>query len=498
MSTSEVLRAYRHLYRTGLRAIHYSYPARLELRDILGDCFRSQPSATFSARRIENTLRFLEKAGEYNGTEHKILKNLLFIKHWKDRGFKAEMTTFLVNDCDTYNGYWGPKVNTARVGGFVTRFQIGNGKTDLGDLEAGRGASRCPDDSTTPTNLQQNDLFLNRPGESQNQSSTRHEKRRCENNSRRRRPISDPNDFPQRRQFLASVLPAPSQFTSWVIHLGQSMTPAAITAEGVAILARQIEAAAATAVGINKNVVNGDEQQTRDVDAIFLGFHYLGHTHEPTLRLFDPDIPVLATPEVQAIIKPWNHFSNIMTIPSLKASAKSWRTPDLHPGDPFPLWLTPIRLLGHHELNYVTVFIWTHPNGKTNEIHEAILQTPHGTKLDVGSLEAFLDSESKPEKLALLHGLKESRAMGKMNTYGAAGGLTLYRKIGGAKYWVPTHDSELWYSGVLMRLMWVKDTVPTLQWALEEEAKTNGKALELPGGTPNLIKVENGHCFVLI
>jgi hypothetical protein len=230
------------------------------------------------------------------------------------------------------------------------------------------------------------------------------------------------------------------------------MTPAATTAEGVAMLARQIEAAATTAVGINKNVVNGDEQQTRDVDAIFLGFHYLDHTHEPTLRLFDPDIPVLATPEVQATIKPWNHFSNILTIPSLEASAKSWRTPNPHPGEPFPSWLTPIRLLGHRELNYVTVFIWTHPDWGSTEIHEAILQTPHGTKLDVGPLDAFLNLESKTEKLALSHGLKESRAMGKMNTYGATGGLALYRKIGGAKYWVPTHDSELWYSGVLMRL----------------------------------------------
>lgn len=289
-----------------------------------------------------------------------------------------------------------------------------------------------------------------------------------------------------------------SQLTSWVIHLRQSTTPAVTTAEGVAMLARQIEAAAASAVGIDKNAFNGDAQQTRDIDAIFLGFHYLDHVHEPTLRLFDPDIPVLATPEVQAMIKPWNHFPNILTISSLDASAKSWRTPNLHPGDPFPSWLTPIRLLGHHELNYVTVLIWTHADRNNNEIHEAILQTPHGTKLDVGPLQAFLDSEPKTEKLALLHGLKESRAMGKMNTYGAAGGLALYRRIGGAKYWVLTHHSKLWYSGILMRLLWVYDTVRTLQWALDEEANIDGKGLELPGGTPDLIEVENGHCFVLL
>jgi hypothetical protein len=112
------------------------------------------------------------------------------------------------------------------------------------------------------------------------------------------------------------------------------------------MLARQIEAAGATAAGINKNASNGGGKHTGDIDAIFLGFHYLDYTHEPTIRLFDPDIPVLATPEVQATIKPWNHFSNILTIPSLEASAKSWRTPNLHPGDSLPSWLTPIRLLG--------------------------------------------------------------------------------------------------------------------------------------------------------
>lgn len=91
MTTSEILRAYRHLYRSGLRATHYSSPARFAIRDILRDCFRSQPSATFSARRIANTLTFLEKAGEYNGTEHKILKNLLRIKYWKNMGLNNHL-----------------------------------------------------------------------------------------------------------------------------------------------------------------------------------------------------------------------------------------------------------------------------------------------------------------------------------------------------------------------------------------------------------------------
>ncbi|KAI1616372.1 hypothetical protein EDD37DRAFT_81902 [Exophiala viscosa] len=83
MSTTDIIRAYRQLYRTGLRAVRYARPARFELRDVLRESFRTQPSAAFNARRIGNTLNFLETAGTHNGTEHKILKNLLHLQFWR-------------------------------------------------------------------------------------------------------------------------------------------------------------------------------------------------------------------------------------------------------------------------------------------------------------------------------------------------------------------------------------------------------------------------------
>ncbi|KIV78890.1 hypothetical protein PV11_06493 [Exophiala sideris] len=86
MSTTDIIRAYRQLYRTALRAIRYARPARLEVRDILRESFRTQPSSAFNARRIDNTLRFLETAGTHNGTEHKILKNLLHLQFWRWHG----------------------------------------------------------------------------------------------------------------------------------------------------------------------------------------------------------------------------------------------------------------------------------------------------------------------------------------------------------------------------------------------------------------------------
>ncbi|KIX94304.1 uncharacterized protein Z520_10014 [Fonsecaea multimorphosa CBS 102226] len=290
-----------------------------------------------------------------------------------------------------------------------------------------------------------------------------------------------------------------SLFSSWFIHLAHPQSPAFAGPETVNAWVRQIETEAAAVAGLSKQAgsKNGGEKERPEVDAILLGFHYLDHLHQPTLLQFDPRIPVIATPEARAVLEPWDHFKTVLTIPSLDPMAKSWRSDAAHPGDPFPSWLAPVRLLGHHELNYVTALVWTHATSDGGDVHEAILQTPHGTKLDVGPLQAFLDSEPRAENLALLHGLKESRAMGSMNTFGAAGGLALYRKIGGAKYWLQTHHAALVYSGIMMRLLWVHDTPKTIQWALEKEAQESGNDVEHKGGRPNVIEVDNGGCFVL-
>ncbi len=80
-----VLQAYRHLYRTGIRAVQYARPARFELRDILRDAFRTASSSNFNLRRVQNTIKFLENARNYDGFEHRILKNLLHLQYWKGK-----------------------------------------------------------------------------------------------------------------------------------------------------------------------------------------------------------------------------------------------------------------------------------------------------------------------------------------------------------------------------------------------------------------------------
>ncbi|KAJ5151814.1 hypothetical protein N7492_010109 [Penicillium capsulatum] len=84
------LQAYRHLYRQGLKAIRYSTPGRHVLRSTLRMAFRSSQAQDFDQARIANTLRFLERATDVAGLEHKIVKNLLLTRYWQVPGIAKE------------------------------------------------------------------------------------------------------------------------------------------------------------------------------------------------------------------------------------------------------------------------------------------------------------------------------------------------------------------------------------------------------------------------
>lgn len=288
-----------------------------------------------------------------------------------------------------------------------------------------------------------------------------------------------------------------SMLANWFLTIRLSEPAAVSTVDQIEAVILQIEEAAAADSSSRppKLVENG---YGGGIDAILLGFHYLDHVHEPTLRLFDPAIPVIASPEAAQIVQAWNHFTTVRLIRDFPTDARSWQSPDLHPGEPLPTWLRPLRLPGSQELNYCLTIVWTHcVINSQEEIHEAIFQTPHGMPLDAGPLDAFLNAEPPTEKLALLHALKEGYSAYKLVAYGVKAGIPLYRKVGGTRYWLPTHHSKLWYTGLFSWLININDVERTLDWGLEEEAKTTpqkfGEALE----RPNLVKVGNGQSFIL-
>ena len=83
INPTQILHAYRSLLRNGLHAVQYSKPSRYILRDTLNDAFRSTPESDFDLAKIANTVKFLETAALTNGTEHKVVKNLMRVRYWQ-------------------------------------------------------------------------------------------------------------------------------------------------------------------------------------------------------------------------------------------------------------------------------------------------------------------------------------------------------------------------------------------------------------------------------
>jgi len=82
MSKQEIIHAYRKLYRSGLRAVQYSKPARYSLQAQLRAAFR-EPGATFNAEGCRRTVWFFNAAAQEAGLEHRILRNLLRVAHMR-------------------------------------------------------------------------------------------------------------------------------------------------------------------------------------------------------------------------------------------------------------------------------------------------------------------------------------------------------------------------------------------------------------------------------
>ena len=83
VSSHEIVRSYRNLYRHGLHAVQYAAPARYTLRILLENEYRTGNAADYDAQKIKNTLTFLKGAAKEKGLEHKILKNLLHTWYWE-------------------------------------------------------------------------------------------------------------------------------------------------------------------------------------------------------------------------------------------------------------------------------------------------------------------------------------------------------------------------------------------------------------------------------
>ncbi|KIH95209.1 hypothetical protein SPBR_04018 [Sporothrix brasiliensis 5110] len=107
MSSAELVQAYRRLYRSALRAVQFSKPARYVVRDQLRAAFRGERTTLTSAANnegaqpfdpeaVRRTVWFLNSAAEYRGIEHKILRNLLKTAYWRRKEAAARQAPWKV------------------------------------------------------------------------------------------------------------------------------------------------------------------------------------------------------------------------------------------------------------------------------------------------------------------------------------------------------------------------------------------------------------------
>jgi hypothetical protein len=82
---AEILLAYRKLYQHALRAVKYTSPDSIIVREKLRHAFRESPKESFDAARIARTTEFLDNAARMKGLETKIVKNLIHIAWGKHK-----------------------------------------------------------------------------------------------------------------------------------------------------------------------------------------------------------------------------------------------------------------------------------------------------------------------------------------------------------------------------------------------------------------------------
>lgn len=78
-----IIAAYRDILRRSYKAVAYAQPARTVVRNLLRTKFRD-PNGHMDSSRLRRTGWFLHNAATENGLEHRIVKNLLLVKFWKD------------------------------------------------------------------------------------------------------------------------------------------------------------------------------------------------------------------------------------------------------------------------------------------------------------------------------------------------------------------------------------------------------------------------------
>jgi hypothetical protein len=76
------------MYKGLLQAVQYAKPARRIVRDQVRQAFRDE-KGTLDQEALKRTIWFLDAAAKERGLEHKILKNLVNMHHYRTRHLQS-------------------------------------------------------------------------------------------------------------------------------------------------------------------------------------------------------------------------------------------------------------------------------------------------------------------------------------------------------------------------------------------------------------------------
>ncbi|KAB5566112.1 hypothetical protein GE09DRAFT_1272525, partial [Coniochaeta sp. 2T2.1] len=205
------------------------------------------------------------------------------------------------------------------------------------------------------------------------------------------------------------------------------------------------------------------------IDAVAISHEFTDHCHQATLLELPRTTPVFATEKAAELIRSWDHFENVVTMPGFPSDKQNLQESLGH--NLLPSWIgigrvvTAGNALYYHSAVLLAFTLDADTLGQGNAT-ESVIYSPHGVNAsDLSCIKAASIST-----IALLHGLHDVRIwMTKQLNLGALNGLEAVRATG-ARYWIATHDEAKRGGGLIS--WFLQRTAYTLRDAVQsEEAK---------------------------
>lgn len=285
--------------------------------------------------------------------------------------------------------------------------------------------------------------------------------------------------------------------STWIMSLTHAIAPAFTSIQEVRELILEIERGARGS--------NCDDDG--EPDSVCVTHFAPDHCNEHTLPQLHPTTRIVSAVPGIARTKSFRHFdaSVFNTIPdlSLESPEELWQKASLTSSynSKIPSWLKVGQLPSggsYPYLHWANIVAWSPSHktlGKPDSTAELFVYTPHGIRSDRLSATSWAIDPNKGSILCSMHGLSPAWSPQQVNL-GVQNGYALSKMLR-PRYWVPTHDEELTYTGFIgwfqSRLQKTLEDIirssDDITTSIDEELKIAGTTMKELG---------NGETFCLV